>query len=84
MVNIKAYKCNYITFPWEYSQYTIIYTLQKLKSAYWKGIKSADVMGVVQHHVYFFFYYDNTVKIKFLRKIKLLGHNGHLDEKCCS
>ena len=38
-------------------------------------------MGVVQHHVYFSFYHDNTVKIKILRKIKLLSHSGQLDEK---
>ena len=38
-------------------------------------------MGVVQHHVYFPFYHDNTVKIKILGKIKLLSYSGHLDKK---
>ena len=58
-----SYKHNLLNmevFPWEYP----INDTAKLKSAYWKGIKSADVMGVVQYHVHFPFYCDNTVKIK--------------------
>ena len=46
-----------------------------------KGFKSADVIGVVQHHAFLFIQGDNTVENKFFGKIKLLGHSGHLDEK---
>ena len=78
-----SYKHNLLDmelFPWE-----IPYNLHlaKLKSVYKKGIKSADVMGVVQHHVYFPFEHDNIVKIKILGKNKVLrvSYSGHLDEK---
>ena len=43
-----------------------------------KGIKGADVMGVVQQSLF------NTItqsKIKIIRQIKLLSHSRHLDRK---
>ena len=38
-------------------------------------------MGIVQHHAFFSIPFNNTVEINIFRKINLLGHSGHLEEK---